>query len=347
MKFNATARSVQGSSASRRLRRAGRVPAIVYGGTAAPEYRTRPQRDLPRPAQEEFHASILQMALEGAAKESKSCCVRFNGTPTSRKSCTWTSSAWTPTRPCTKVPLHFLNAEVSPAVKLSGAIISHVLTELEITCLPAALPQFIEIDLKDLLPGASVHLADIKLPKGVTYVPHGGEPNPLLAAAVVRAALPPLTTPPKPLRPPKPGREPSGLRKADAETLRVHLHAQGFGLNTPSCLLPYASSSGWAIPAPTTKPPGTTPASGWPITWPTICARPSLEKSFFGMVAKARLGADNVLLLKPNTYMNRSGQAVGALARFYKLAPEAVLVLHDELDLMPGQVKLKQGGGHA
>ena len=60
------------------------------------------------------------------------------------------------------MPLHFLNAEVSPAVKLSGAIISHVLTELEITCLPAALPQFIEIDLKDLLPGASVHLADIK-----------------------------------------------------------------------------------------------------------------------------------------------------------------------------------------
>lgn len=73
----------------------------------------------------------------------------------------------------------------------------------------------------------------------------------------------------------------------------------------------------------------------------------AMEKSFFGMVAKARLGADNVLLLKPATYMNRSGQAVGALARFYKLAPEQVLVLHDELDLAPGQVKLKQGGGHA
>ena len=73
----------------------------------------------------------------------------------------------------------------------------------------------------------------------------------------------------------------------------------------------------------------------------------ALEKSFFGMVAKSRQGADNILLLKPNTYMNRSGQAVGALARFYKLTPEEVLVLHDELDLMPGQVKLKQGGGHA
>jgi len=73
----------------------------------------------------------------------------------------------------------------------------------------------------------------------------------------------------------------------------------------------------------------------------------NFEKSFFGMVAKARRGADNVLLLKPATYMNRSGQAVGAMARFYKLEPSQVLVLHDELDLLPGQAKMKQGGGHA
>ena len=61
----------------------------------------------------------------------------------------------------------------------------------------------------------------------------------------------------------------------------------------------------------------------------------------------ALLAGGQAWVLKPNTYMNRSGQAVGAVARFYKLAPEQVLVLHDELDLMPGQVKLKQGGGHA
>ena len=73
----------------------------------------------------------------------------------------------------------------------------------------------------------------------------------------------------------------------------------------------------------------------------------NFEKSFFGLVAKAKHGGENVLLLKPATYMNRSGQAVGALARFYKLAPAQVLVLHDELDLLPGQVKIKQGGGHA
>jgi PTH1 family peptidyl-tRNA hydrolase len=72
-----------------------------------------------------------------------------------------------------------------------------------------------------------------------------------------------------------------------------------------------------------------------------------VEKSFFGSVAKARVNGEQIFLAKPLTYMNRSGQCVGALARFYKLAPEEILVLHDELDLMPGQVKVKQGGGHA
>lgn len=73
----------------------------------------------------------------------------------------------------------------------------------------------------------------------------------------------------------------------------------------------------------------------------------TLEKSFFAWVAKARVNGENVILAKPITFMNRSGQSVGALARFFKLAPEQVLVAHDELDLLPGHAKLKQGGGHA
>lgn len=73
----------------------------------------------------------------------------------------------------------------------------------------------------------------------------------------------------------------------------------------------------------------------------------TLEKPFFGWVAKARVQGEVVWLVKPSTYMNRSGQAVGALARFYKIPVEQILVAHDELDLPPGHVKLKQGGGHA
>lgn len=73
----------------------------------------------------------------------------------------------------------------------------------------------------------------------------------------------------------------------------------------------------------------------------------TLEKSFFAWVARGRHAGEAVTLAKPMTFMNRSGQAVGALARFYKLQPEQILVLHDELDLPPGAAKLKQGGGHA
>lgn len=73
----------------------------------------------------------------------------------------------------------------------------------------------------------------------------------------------------------------------------------------------------------------------------------TLEKGFSAWVAKARYRGEAVILAKPSSFMNRSGQAAGALMRFYKFTPEQVLVLHDELDLMPGQAKLKQGGGHA
>lgn len=73
----------------------------------------------------------------------------------------------------------------------------------------------------------------------------------------------------------------------------------------------------------------------------------TLDKPFFSWVARARHGGQAIILAKPSTFMNRSGQAVGALARFYKLQAEEILVLHDELDLLPGAVKLKFGGGHA
>lgn len=70
------------------------------------------------------------------------------------------------------------------------------------------------------------------------------------------------------------------------------------------------------------------------------------ESKFFGDVAKVNIGGQQVWLLKPNTYMNRSGQAVAALANFYKIPLEQTLVVHDELDLLPGTARLKQGGGH-
>ena len=71
------------------------------------------------------------------------------------------------------------------------------------------------------------------------------------------------------------------------------------------------------------------------------------RQKFQGLISEGRLGREKVLLLRPTTFMNRSGQAVGEALRFYKLGPEDLIVIHDELDLAPGKARLKQGGGHA
>ena len=71
------------------------------------------------------------------------------------------------------------------------------------------------------------------------------------------------------------------------------------------------------------------------------------EKAYFGLVARTSLAGQTVWLLKPQTFMNLSGRSVATLARFYKIAPHEILVAHDELDILPGQLKLKRGGSHA
>lgn len=186
MQFNATPRSVQGTSASRRLRRASRVPAIVYGGKEQPVSVELDHNEIYHALRkEQFHASILQMQLEGKSHQVLLRSVQWHPykqivmhVDFQRVSADQVLN--------TKVPLHFTNAETSPAVKLSAAIISHVMTELEISCLPANLPQFIEVDLSKLVGGASIHLADIALPKGVTFIAHRGDANPVLVTAVVK-----------------------------------------------------------------------------------------------------------------------------------------------------------------
>ena len=186
MQFNATPRSVQGTSASRRLRRANLIPAIVYGGKDQPINVELDHNEIYHALRKEaFHASILDMQLEGTSHKVLLRAVQ-----------------WHPYKQIVmhvdfqrvdannilhkKVPLHFINAEISPAVKLTAALISHVFTELEIACLPGNLPQFIEVDLSKMLGGTSIHLSDITLPKGVTYVQHRGDANPALATAILK-----------------------------------------------------------------------------------------------------------------------------------------------------------------
>ena len=87
-----------------------------------------------------------------------------------------------------KVPLHFVNAEKSPGVKEQGGLVSHVLNELNVSCLPDDLPEFIEVDLAALTVGHSVHVRDLSLPKGVEPVLHRNE-NPVVATVIIPALI--------------------------------------------------------------------------------------------------------------------------------------------------------------
>ncbi|HSS70210.1 MAG TPA: 50S ribosomal protein L25/general stress protein Ctc [Casimicrobiaceae bacterium] len=173
-----------GRSANRRLRRSGRAPGIVYGGSGEPQPIELDHNALIHALRNEvFHASILTMKLDGAAQQVLLRAVQMH--PFKKEVLHVDFQRVDANRRIhMKVPLHFANAENSPAVKLSGAIISHVLTEVDISCLPKDLPEFIAVDLGELTLNESIHVSDLKLPPGVTAVVHG-RLDPVVASAVI------------------------------------------------------------------------------------------------------------------------------------------------------------------
>ena len=176
--IKAEPRSVQGTGASRRLRRESKVPGILYGAGKDAQPIEVDHKDLWfKLKMEAFHASILDMEI---GSEMTQVLLRdyqmhpfrpvilhvdFQRVAADRKI-------------HVKVPLHFVNAEVSPGVKVAGGLVEHVMKELEVSCLPKDLPEFIEVDLANLQAGHSLHLSGIKLPPGVeATVPKGEDPT--------------------------------------------------------------------------------------------------------------------------------------------------------------------------
>jgi large subunit ribosomal protein L25 len=185
--INATQREQQGSSASRRLRRAGRVPGILYGAGAAPEMVEFDHNELYQALRKEaFHASVINMNISGAKQMCLLRDVQMHAYKLQIKHVDFQRIDATHAIH-QKVPLHFVNADISPAVKLRGGMIQHVMTELDVKCLPKDLPEFIEVDLKDLDGSHPLHVSELKLPAGVEAV-HHGEGDGVVAAVVVRGA---------------------------------------------------------------------------------------------------------------------------------------------------------------
>ena len=182
-------RTQQGTGASRRLRGSGRVPGIVYGANKpAQPVELNQQALLKHLKMEAFHASILDMTVDGAKEQ-----VLLRD---------YQMHPWKPMvlhvdfqridktkRIHMRVPLHFTNADVSPGVKLGGGMVQHVMNEIEIQCLPDDLPEYIEVDLKDLEVGDSIHVNELVLPKGVEPIAKLKHDNPAVVTVQVPKAM--------------------------------------------------------------------------------------------------------------------------------------------------------------
>ncbi|WP_448100540.1 50S ribosomal protein L25/general stress protein Ctc [Luteibacter jiangsuensis] len=165
--LTATSRSVEGKGASRRLRTAGYVPAIVYGAGEAPQAIQVLHNDVLLGSRyESFYSSVIDLTVDG--KLQKVLIKDWQKHPFKQLMLHMDFQRVNENEAIrVAVPVHFLNQEKSPAGKTAGLVISHNLTEVTVSCLPGNLPEFIELDLADLKAGDIVHLSDLKLPAGV------------------------------------------------------------------------------------------------------------------------------------------------------------------------------------
>lgn len=188
IEISARKREAQGTGASRRLRRTGRVPGIVYGGEQEPVTIELDHKDLYLNLRsEKFHASILTLEIGGAKQQVLLRAVNMHPFKAQVQHIDFQRVS-KDKKIHMKVPLHFINAERSPGVKEQGGVVSHVLTELDVTCFPDDLPEYVEVDLGALAVGNSIHARDLALPKGVEPVLHKDE-NPVVATVVVPALI--------------------------------------------------------------------------------------------------------------------------------------------------------------
>jgi large subunit ribosomal protein L25 len=173
--IEASPRAEAGKGASRRLRRQGLVPAIVYGGHEEPEMIALVHNDLVRHlAEEAFYSHVLNLKVgDKAAKVVVKDLQRHPSKPFVQHVDFQRVSADENIR--MMVPLHFLNEGAAKGVKMGGSV-SHNITEIEVTCLPRDLPEFIAIDMAEMNIGDIVHMSEVPMPRGVALA-HAPDPD--------------------------------------------------------------------------------------------------------------------------------------------------------------------------
>ena len=168
--INALVRDDKGKGASRRLRHAGKVPAIIYGEGHDPIAITLDHNDIWHKLQQEaFHSHILTLKVGDTSDNVIMRDIQYHPFKLKVMHLDFLRIAMDHALQ-TSVPLHFVNEDTCPGVKLQGGLVSHLITEVEIECMPADLPEYIEVDVAELEIDQSVHLSELKLPNGVTFL---------------------------------------------------------------------------------------------------------------------------------------------------------------------------------
>ena len=182
IEINAKERKSKGTGASRRLRHEGTTPGILYGGVKDSISLEIDTKELFMQFRHEaFHASILTLNLEG---KKESVILRdFQMHPVRNNIQHIDFQRINENEKISvKVPFHFINEETAPGVKIEGGLVSHIMTEIDISCLPKDLPQYIEVDLGELAMGESIHLSEVTVPDGVELTSLTDENDPAITS---------------------------------------------------------------------------------------------------------------------------------------------------------------------
>ncbi|NQX89705.1 MAG: 50S ribosomal protein L25/general stress protein Ctc [Halioglobus sp.] len=185
--LNAEVRNDMGKGASRRLRRAaGLVPAIIYGGDRTPQPISLNRKDLEKALEDEaFYTHVLTVIV---GKEKEKTILKDLQRHPAKNRVMHADFLRIDDNVALKVhvPIHFLNEDTCVGVKMEGGMIQHQTTDIEVQCLPAKIPAYIEVDMVEVAVGQIVHLSDITLPEGVTSVALAlGEDHDLAVASVL------------------------------------------------------------------------------------------------------------------------------------------------------------------
>ena len=168
--INAKSREDTGKGASRRLRLTGEVPAIIYGGKKDAEKISILHKDITKALENDaVYSSIISLSIDGKAEDTiikdiqrhpaKQIILHMDFLRVSKT-----------TKLQTRVPLNFINEDICVGVKLGGGLIAHTMTDIEVSCLPKALPEAIDVDMAEVDVGQIVHLSELTLPDGVESV---------------------------------------------------------------------------------------------------------------------------------------------------------------------------------